>query len=192
MPTSGPHRWAKPSEERIRPIIVERATMERRSPTGIARERETSADNAAPCQRQARTAGQSPVKNAYDRSSSSARQWSAGLRPASRGNAKPAPITLRHANVRPTPLGKAQRRTHATDHRRARDNGAPVSDRHRGPQGRETPQRTTSRRAPLRYSRFLPCPLSSFPTRPSRSPRSEAAPRRPTSRTTPSGRRRDR
>ena len=50
--------------------------MERRSPTGIARERETSADNAAPCQRQAQ-------------------------------------------------------------------NGAPVSDRHRGPQGRETPQRTT-------------------------------------------------
>ena len=143
MPTSGPHRRAKPSEERIRPIIVERATMERRSPTGIARERETSADNAAPCQRQAHTAGQSPAKNAYDRSSSSARQWSAGLRPASRGSAKPAPITLRHANVRPTPLGKAQRRTHTTDHRRARDNGTPVSDRHRGPQGRETPQRTT-------------------------------------------------
>ena len=47
--------------------------MERRSPTGIARERETSVDNAAPCQRQARTAGQSPAKNAYDRSSSSAR-----------------------------------------------------------------------------------------------------------------------
>ena len=95
--------------------------MERRSPTGIARERETSADNAAPCQRQAHTAGQSPAKNAYDRSSSSARQWSAGLRPASRGSAKPAPITLRHANVRPTPLGKAQRRTHTTDHRRARE-----------------------------------------------------------------------
>ena len=187
----------------MRPIIVERATMERRSPTGIARERETSVDNAAPCQRQARTAGQSPAKNAYDRSSSSARQWSAGLRPASRGSAKPAPITLRHANVRPTPLGKTQRRTHTTDHRRARDNGAPVSDRHRGPQLGKTQARSSkpsdrhlsgprSRRTPLRYSRSLPYPLSSFPPHRSRSPRSEAAPRRPTSRTTPSGRRRDR
>ena len=42
--------------------------MERRSPTGIARERETRPNNAAP-------------------------KWSAGLRPASRGSAKPAPTT---------------------------------------------------------------------------------------------------
>ena len=47
--------------------------MERRSPTGIARERETSPDDAA--------------------------SWSAGLRPASRGSAKPAPTTQRYAHV---------------------------------------------------------------------------------------------
>ena len=38
-----------------------RATAERRSPTGIARERETSADDAAPCQRERRT---SPIPDA--------------------------------------------------------------------------------------------------------------------------------
>ena len=46
--------------------------VERRSPTGIARERETCTNDP----------------------------WSAGLRPASRGSAKPAPMTLCHANVR--------------------------------------------------------------------------------------------
>ena len=63
--------------------------MERRSPTGIARERETRTDDTAPRQ---------------------SHGWSAGLRPASRGSAKPAPTTPRPANLTA---------------------GAPVSDRHR-------------------------------------------------------------
>ncbi len=47
-------------------------------PTGIARERETRPNNAGPANLTTR---------------------SAGLRPASRGSAKPAPTTLRHANL---------------------------------------------------------------------------------------------
>ena len=61
--------------------------MERRSPTGIARERETRTNDAGPANL----------------------TWSAGLRPASRGSAKPAPTTLA------PPISR----------------GAPVSDRHR-------------------------------------------------------------
>ena len=63
--------------------------QERRSPTGIARERETRTDDAGHANLTAR---------------------SAGLRPASRGSAKPAPMTPRPANLTA---------------------GAPVSDRHR-------------------------------------------------------------
>ena len=50
--------------------------LERRSPTGIARERETCTNDAG-CQR----------------SKSARTAWSAGLRPASRGSAKPALMT---------------------------------------------------------------------------------------------------
>ena len=71
--------------------------QERRSPTGIARERETRTDDAAPRQ---------------------SHGWSAGLRPASRGSAKPAPTTLAMPISRP---------------------GAPVSDRHRA--GARNPRR---------------------------------------------------
>ena len=85
------------------------ARKERRSPTGIARERETSAHDAAPCQREFPTT-----------SHPGWRERSAGLRPASRGSAKPAPMTLRPANVHspPHPIPDGAK-------------GAPVSDRHR-------------------------------------------------------------
>ena len=73
-------------------------TPERRSPTGIARERETSADNP-----------ERPSRSSSQRD----RERSAGLRPASRGSAKPAPMTPRPANL-------------------TSRNGAPVSDRARG------------------------------------------------------------
>ena len=78
-------------------------------------------------------------------------RWSAGLRPASRGSAKPAPTTLRPANL-----------TAANAYRRSAlnrgDGGAPVSDRHRAgarnpPQRRCAPpisrERTTYRRSAL-------------------------------------------
>ena len=58
--------------------------------------------------------------------------WSAGLRPASRGSAKPAPTTPRHANLtaaNPRIANRAESRGH----------GAPVSDRHRA--GARNPHR---------------------------------------------------
>ena len=75
-----------------------------------ARERETSANDAAPCQREFPTT-----------SHPGWRERSAGLRPASRGSAKPALMTLRPTNVNspPRPIPDGAR------------NGAPVSDRHR-------------------------------------------------------------
>ena len=107
--------------------------LERRSPTGIARERETCTDDAALRQ----SHGGAPVsdrhragaRNLHRRPASLAAGLrppittatpiprSAGLRPASRGSAKPAPTTLRHANLtawsaglRPAPLREAQRK----------------------------------------------------------------------------------
>ena len=65
---------------------------ERRSPTGIARERETSPDDAASCQPEAE-GRETPIARRAE--------GSAGLRPASRVSAKPAPMTQRHANTRP-------------------------------------------------------------------------------------------
>ena len=56
--------------------------MERRSPTGIARERETRSNDPTP--------HANPT-------------WSAGLRPASRGSAKPAPMTVRRTDVSGAP-----------------------------------------------------------------------------------------
>ena len=58
--------------------------------TGIARERETSTDNAPSRHRECR-APQTENKRGQARS--------AGLRPASRGSAKPAPMTLRPASL---------------------------------------------------------------------------------------------
>ena len=91
--------------------------LERRSPTGIARERETCTNDAGPSQRESRTtscrrgertdpimwvpAAQPPAlhtRTAFQhrretRAAKGSKSWSAGLRPASRGSAKPAPMT---------------------------------------------------------------------------------------------------
>ena len=60
--SSGPHRenWPAPRprgpRNRVPPIATKRGDgLERRPPVGTARERETSADDAAPCQRDRRT-----------------------------------------------------------------------------------------------------------------------------------------
>ena len=97
-------------------------TVERRSRTGIARERETRTDNAAP-----------PIS-----------RWSAGLRPASRGSAKPAPTTLAppisrwSAGLRPASRGSAKPAPTTLAPPISRP-GAPVSDRHRA--GARNPHR---------------------------------------------------
>ena len=117
--------------------------MERRSPTGIARERETRTDNAAPANltaanpRIAESRGHgarqfsrwgppnragarnphqqrcappiSPLRTAYRRSALNrgdmerASSPGGGLRPASRGSAKPAPMTVRRTDVSGAP-----------------------------------------------------------------------------------------
>ena len=90
--------------------------VERRSPTGIARERETRPNNPAPHQ-----------SHAYKPTHRQPRRitgWSAGLRPASRGSAKPALTTPPPANLTPTNPRIANRAE-------SRGHGAPVSDRHR-------------------------------------------------------------
>ena len=76
-----------------------RGDVERRSPTGIARERETRADDPPPCQ----SVRAAPSPHRMPPPLPEAAPWSAGLRPASRGSAKPAPMTLRHAKVRAAP-----------------------------------------------------------------------------------------
>ena len=109
--------------------------MERRSPTGIARERETRPNNPAPHQSHAykpthrqprRITGHGapvsdrhragarnppqqprppPISRLQTHASPTAQNhgtWSAGLRPASRGSAKPAPTTPPPANLTPT------------------------------------------------------------------------------------------
>ena len=71
-PTTPRHRQShgcKPTHRQPRRIT---GSVERRSPTGIARERETRPNDPTPRQ---------------------SHGWSAGLRPASRGSAKPAPTT---------------------------------------------------------------------------------------------------
>ena len=143
-------------------------TVERRSPTGIARERETRTDDAAPPQshggapvsdrhragarnphrRRCTTPISRPGTPVSDRHRAGARnlhqqrcatpisRWSAGLRPASRGSAKPAPTTLRHPNLtveRRSPTGIARERETCTNNAAPPQShgGAPVSDRHR-------------------------------------------------------------
>ena len=102
--------------------------LERRSPTGIARERETSAAarraarsrianreeargrpgapvsdrHRAGARNQRRCATRSEIAHRQPRRSAGT-AWSAGLRPASRGSAKPAPMTPRYANVSAAP-----------------------------------------------------------------------------------------
>ena len=71
---------------------------------GLSRARSSSWRRSPSRRSQPRTLGGGP---------SGPPPWSAGLRPASRGSAKPAHATLRHAKVRTAPYG------------------APVSDRHR-------------------------------------------------------------
>ena len=109
---------------------------ERRSPTGIARERETSPDDAASCQHAAEgretpiaraesagTASRGSAKPPHDAASCPTRgrrprdshrqasRRSAGLRPASRGSAKPAPTTQRYAHVSAAPSSNPGNRT---------------------------------------------------------------------------------
>ena len=125
-----PHRQRRPRPiSRLRthasPTAQNRADMERRSPTGIARERETRPDNAAPRQ----SHGCEPTHRQPRRITGT---WSAGLRPASRGSAKPAPTTpppanLTAANPRIANRAESRRRLGAL----ASSPGAPVSDRHR-------------------------------------------------------------
>ena len=104
---------AKPAPTTLRPANL---TAERRSPTGIARERETRTDDAGPANLTA---------------------WSAGLRPASRGSAKPAPTTLATPIPRlGAPVSDRHRAGARNPHRRRCATpisrlGAPVSDRHR-------------------------------------------------------------
>ena len=154
-PISWPRTHASPTAQN-------HGDMERRSPTGIARERETCTNNAAPRQ----SHGGAPVSDRHragarnlhrrrrpppiswprqshggapvsDRHRAGARnlhrrrratpisRWSAGLRPASRGSAKPAPTPPRHANLtveRRSPTGIARERETC-------DAARPVSDR---------------------------------------------------------------
>ena len=131
--------------------------QERRSPTGIARERETRTDDAAPRQPQ----GCEPTHRQPRRITGT---WSAGLRPASRGSAKPAPTTPRPANLtveRRSPTGIARERETCTDVAAPRQShgGAPVSDRHRAAARnlhRRTPRHanlTVERRSPTGIAR---------------------------------------
>ena len=128
--------------------------VERRSPTGIARERETRTDDAAPRQSHGGTpvsdrhrAGARNLPNNAGPANLTAR--SAGLRPASRGSAKPAPTTPRPANLtaeRRSPTGIARQRETRPNNAAPRQShgGTPVSDRHRA--GARNPHRR--RRAP--------------------------------------------
>ena len=82
--------------------VSDRHRMERRSPTGIARERETRPNNAAPhqspgCERRIATRAESRGHGAL------ASSPGGGLRPASRGSAKPAPMTVRRTDVSGAP-----------------------------------------------------------------------------------------
>ena len=110
-------------------------SMERRSPTGIARERERDHRQHLPAARPGpESHGCKPTHRQPRRITGT---WSAGLRPASRGSAKPAPMTPRPANLtaaNPRIANRAESRGH----------GAPVSDRHRA--GARNPHRR--RRAP--------------------------------------------
>ena len=128
---------AKPAPTTLR---HRQSHVERRSPTGIARERETRTNNAAPPQ----SHGGAPVSDRHragarnphqQRCATPISRWSAGLRPASRGSAKPAPTTPRHPNL----TGSAGLRPHRAGAETRTNNaappqshgGAPVSDRHR-------------------------------------------------------------
>ena len=117
-PISRPQTHASPTAQN-------HGDMERRSPTGIARQRETRTNN--PANRQSHA-----YKPTHRQPRRITGTWSAGLRPASRGSAKPAPTTPRPANLtaaNPRIANRAESRGH----------GAPVSDRHRA--GARNPHR---------------------------------------------------
>ena len=115
-PRGGGSRRAPKDSSMRYPSRAGRRATERRSPTGIARERETCTNDAGPSQRQSRTA-QPPAFTPAPRpntvapnacaprpnTANGSKSWSAGLRPASRGSAKPAPTTPAPANVSPAP-----------------------------------------------------------------------------------------
>ena len=115
------------------PTAQNHGDMERRSPTGIARERETRTNDAGHANL---TATNPRIANRAE----SRGAWSAGLRPASRGSAKPAPTTPPPANLtawsaglRPAPLREAQRKPPKPKPRKARNRSAGLPpDRHRG------------------------------------------------------------
>ena len=109
--------------------------MERRSPTGIARQRETRTNDATPHQPSAWSAGLRPASRGSAKPGRYApptlTAWSAGLRPASRGSAKPAPTTLRpptltawsaglrpasRGSAKPAPMTPRQREIRTSDH----------------------------------------------------------------------------
>ena len=100
--------------------------LERRSPTGIARKRETRPNNPAPRQSHA-------CKPTHRQPHRITGTWSAGLRPASRGSAKLAPTTPPPANLTPA-------NPRIPNRAESRRHGAPVSDRHRAG-ARNPPQR---------------------------------------------------
>ena len=143
------------------------ARQERRSPTGIARERETRTNNTAPRQSHA-------YKPTHHQPRRITPTWSAGLRPASRGSAKPAPTTPPPANLTPEnpripnraesrgawsaglrpasrgsakpapttppPINLTPTNPRIANRAESRRHGAPVSDRHRAG-ARNPPQR---------------------------------------------------
>ena len=61
-PASGRHRCATAQRDGVSPMAQKRGDgLERRPPAGITRERETSADDTGPCQRECRTPSQHPM-----------------------------------------------------------------------------------------------------------------------------------
>ena len=129
-PAFRPAPRAAAPRDRASPTAKKRGDgLERRSPTGIARERETCTNDAGcqrehhsmprtawnadlwpvhpggfrPAQPRALHSGAPPFQHRRNALPTAARAWSAGLRPASRGSAKPAPMTPGPANVSPAP-----------------------------------------------------------------------------------------
>ena len=122
--------------------------MERRSPTGIARERETRTNNAAPHMERRPSPG-------------------GGLRPASRVSAKPAPTTLRPdlmAQRRPAARGGADQRSAFPWCAVLR----PASRAHH--MERRSPERETrtNNAAPYRLEWRTPCSIRTAPLAPLR------------------------
>ena len=142
--------------------------MERRSPTGIARERETRPNNPTP-----RQSHRCEPTHRHPRRITGT--WSAGLRPASRGSSKPAPMTVRRTDVSGAPPAQSGLRCSLRFAQRCRPEvGVPVLARRLCSIGiapsarlrRAVPTRgrrslaCRSRRAPKVKGRILPFTLS--------------------------------